>query len=429
MKAHSPKKYKFLASGSLVSSEKGKELVTTWESAIPLGVFGFNYGDFVEKSHSSDSLTVTAYSGKQIPDELKELEMQLSIAELAGYDDEIRKSGIMTGGFNTATNVKYAAGISFQAFSLFEFLYGPLPFKAVSVTEQPVRGYGQSWPNLIFLPYDSLLDATTRNSLGLQDMGEERAFYQNVAIHEMAHQWWGHLVGWNTYHDQWLSEGFAEFSCAMYLKQFQPGSLSDFWGLKRQWLLSDNRFGFKPVEAGPIWMNTQLDTYHGGSSRIIYEKAAYVIEMLRVMMYDTSMQNPDARFISMLRDFTKTYAGRNASTSDFQKMVEKYMGEPMDWFFDQWIYGTRIPSYNFSYQLSDAGNGKTNLEITLTQSGVGDSFQARLPLYAQVEGGMAYIGTVKAVGTDTVKTVVQLPIQPKAVLLDPGRSILGYINQ
>ncbi|MBN2318911.1 MAG: hypothetical protein JXR49_07530 [Acidobacteria bacterium] len=430
LKAHSPKNYKFLASGSLVSSEKKKkELVTIWKSEIPLGVFGFNYGDFVESSNSSQSLTVTAYSGKEIPNELKQLEMELSVAELAGYGREINQMGIMTGGFNTAQNVKYAAGISFQAFSLFEFLYGPLPFKTISVTEQPIRGYGQSWPNLIFLPYDSLLDATTRNSLGLQDMGEERGFYQTVAVHEMAHQWWGHLVGWNTYHDQWLSEGLAEFSCAMYLKQFQPGSLNEFWGMKRQWLLSNNRFGYRPVDAGPLWMNTQLDTYRGGSSRIIYEKGAYVIEMLRVMMYDPSTKNPDARFITMMKDFMKTYAGKNASTGDFRKTVEKHIGEPMDWFFDQWVYGTRIPSYDFSYQISDAGDGKTKLDMTLTQSNVGESFRVHLPLYAQVEGGLAYLGTIKTVGTGPVKTTVQLPMRPNSVLLDPGRSILAHINQ
>jgi hypothetical protein len=430
LKAHSQKRYKFVASGSLVSSEETKkELVTTWESDIPLGVFGFNYGDFVEASNASPTLTVTAYSGKFVPDELKALESLISIAQLAGQEREVQQMGIMTGGFNTAANVKYAAGISFQAFSLFEFLYGSLPFKTVSVTEQPIRGYGQSWPNLIFLPYDSLLDATTRNSLGLLDSGEAREFYDTVAVHEMAHQWWGHLVGWETYHDQWLSEGIAEFSCAMYLKQFDPERLNSFWGLKRRWLLSNNRFGYRPVDAGPLWMNTQLDTYNAGSSRIIYEKGAYVIEMLRVMMYDTSTENPDARFITMMRDFTKTYAGKNASTDDFQKMVEKYMGEPMGWFFDQWVYGTRIPSYDFSYQLSEVENGQAKLEMTTTQSNVGESFQARLPLFAEIDGRLAYIGFVTTVGTKPVKSVVQLPISPSSIILDPGRSILAHINQ
>lgn len=75
-----------------------------------------------------------------------------------------------------------------QAYTLYEFLFGTSTFRSVSVTEQPVRGFGQSWPNLIFLPYDSLLDSTTQNMLGFQQIGEYREFYRIVAVHEMAHQ-------------------------------------------------------------------------------------------------------------------------------------------------------------------------------------------------------------------------------------------------
>lgn len=430
LKARSPESYKFVASGSLVSSKKEKKaLVTEWESEIPMGVFGFNYGKFVEASHSSPSLTVTAYSGKFVPSELKEIEALMSVAELAGQGNEVRQLGIVTGGFNTAANVKYAAGISFQAFSLFEFLYGPLPFKSISVTEQPVRGYGQSWPNLIFLPYDFLLDATTRNSLGLQNMGEQREFYTTVAVHEMAHQWWGHLVGWNTYHDQWLSEGMAEFSSSMYLRQFDSGKLNSFWGLKQRWLLSKNPYGYRPVDAGPLWMNTQLDTYNAGSSRLIYDKGAYVIEMLRAMMYNSNRKNPDARFIIMMRDFAETYTGRNPSTDDFRKIVEKHMGEPMGWYFDQWVYGTAVPSIKFSYRMSDAGNGQTNVEVSATQSDVGRNFQTRLPLYAEFEDGPKYLGTANITGNNTLKATVKLNSKPKSIVLDPQHSILAIIDQ
>lgn len=425
LNARSPKKFKFVASGTLTSSEKVKDdLVTTWKSEIPFGVFGFNYGDFVEASQPSTHLTVTAYSGKEIPNELKELDSLMSVLALAGRERDVNQAGIMRGGFNTAANVKYAAGIGFQAFRLFEFLFGPLPFKAVSITEQPVRGYGQSWPNLIFLPYDSLLDATTRNSLKLQDSEEERQFYSLVAVHEMAHQWWGHLVGWKTYHDQWLSEGIAEFASSMYLRQFEPTSLGSFWNMKRNNLLSKNQFGFRLVDAGPIWLNTQI-----GSSSLIYSKGAYVMEMLRVMMYDLRIKNPDGRFIAMMQDFARSYAGKNASTEDFRKIVEKHIGEPMQWFFNQWVYGMTIPTYDFNYTLADTGDGQTELTMTITQSNVGESFRMRLPVYIAFQDEMRYLGTVSAVGTKPQKTSVKLAIRPERVILDPGQSILAEIRQ
>jgi hypothetical protein len=425
LNARSPKKFKFVASGTLVSSEKtNDELVTTWKSEIPFGVFGFNYGEFVEASQPSPNLTVTAYSGKEVPNELKAIEARMSELTLAGKQRDVINSGILTGGFNTAANVKYAAGLSFQAFRLFEFLFGPLPYKTVSITEQPVRGYGQSWPNLVFLPYDSLLDATTRNSLGLQDSGEAREFYSLVAVHEMAHQWWGHLVGWKTYHDQWLSEGIAEFASGMYLRQFEPKQLGSFWDTKRTYLLSKNQYGFRSVDAGPIWLNAQL-----GVPNLIYSKGAYVMEMLRVIMYDPKIKNPDGRFIAMMQDFAGSYAGQNASTDDFRKIVEKHTGEPMQWFFNQWVYGTAVPTYDFSYALADAGDGQTELTMTIAQSNVGDSFQMRLPVYIAIKGEMRYLGTVSALGAKPQKISVKLPVRPEKVLLDPGKSILAEIRQ
>ena len=37
--------------------------------------------------------------------------------------------------------------------------------------------------------------------------------------HELAHQWWGQAVGWQNYHEQWLSEGFAQYFAALYAQR------------------------------------------------------------------------------------------------------------------------------------------------------------------------------------------------------------------
>ena len=371
---------------------------------------------------------VTAYAGREVPDELKDLESTISVLELATMGrgiDPATQAGILRGGFNTAQSVKYAADLSLQAFKYYEFLFGPLPFKSVSVTEQPVRGYGQSWPNLIFLPYDSLLDATTRNSLRLQESVEALEFYNIVAVHEMAHQWWGHMVGCKTYHDEWLTEGIAEFAAGLYLRQFQPKNSNEFWNQKRSWLLSKNRWGFRPVDIGPIWLNAQLGNYEGfQSAHLLYHKGAYILEMLRSLLYDPKQKNPDNRFILMMRDFVKTYAGQNASTEDFQKVVEKHFGESMDWFFHEWVYGTAIPSYDFSYQLQDIGTGQTDLNITISQLDVPDAFKMRLPVYAAVQNEIIYLGLIPVEGSLPNNIRIKLALKPDRVLLDPWHNIL-----
>jgi len=432
----SPKKFQFVGTGRLAKSAKDKEgLETDWESDVPLSVVGFNYGDFVEKSQSDSDLTVSAYGGKEIPDELRGLQSAIDMAELSGGPGASHNlagaMGITTGGFNTSANTQYAAAVSFQALKLYEHYFGKLPFKTIAVTEQPIRGYGQSWPTLIFLPYDSLLDGTTRHQLHLQDTADGLEFYNVVAVHEMAHQWWGHMVGWKTYRDQWMSEGFAEFSAGLYLKKLHPKDFRPFWDLKRKWLLSKNTDGHRPVEVGPLYLNYQLNGHlePRNSMYLIYYKGAYVLEMLRALLEDPRQPEPDARFMAMMHEFVTSFASRNASTADFQRITEKYVGGPMDWFFNQWVYGTEVPELEFKYSLKPGDGGKTVLQMSLTQAGVADQFESRVPIYVTVNGAPRRLGLVKIKGSTSAQTEVALPFHPDKVTLDEDHDFLAIEHQ
>jgi len=431
----SPKRFKFVATGRLLREAKeGDVLDSDWETEVPYSVVGFNYGDFVEKSHTDPNLAVTAYAGKEIPDELKGLQSALDMADLArgpGGPSVAAQLGITTGGFNTASNAQYAADISFQALKLFEYYYGSLPFKSISVTEQPIRGYGQSWPTLIFLPYDSLLDSTTRHQLRLQDTAEAREFYNIVAVHEMAHQWWGHTVGWKTYHDEWLSEGFAEFSAGLYLRKLEGAKVRGFWDLKRKWLLDKDSDGHRPVDVGPLWLSAQLPSYMERNLYriLVYDKGAYTLEMLRLLLENPQLREPDQLFIEIMRDFVTTYASKNASTDDFRKMVEKHTKQPMDWFFNEWVYGRETPHYDFHYSLQDAGSGKTTLELSVKQSEVSDQFTMRVPIYLHVNGQPRRLGFIPIQGSREVHGHVTLPLRPEKVTLDEFHSILCTVSQ
>ena len=431
----SPKKHNLIATGRLVRSEKQQDaLETDWQTEVPYSVVGFNYGDFVEKSRSDPQLKVTAYSGKAIPDELSGLQSALNMAELAqgpDHPDLAGRLGITTGGFNTAANAGHAADVSFQALKLFEYYYGALPFNNISVTEQPIRGYGQSWPTLIFLPYDSLLDETTRHQLRLQDTAEAREFYNLVAVHEMAHQWWGHMVGWKTYHDEWLSEGFADFSAGLYVRRIEPGKIRSYWDLKRKWLLDKDTAGHRPVDVGPLWLSMQLPTYMEGNLYLVlvYYKGAYVMEMLRALMENPALREPDERFIAMMKDYGATYASMNASTEDFRRIVEKHFGQPMDWFFNEWVYGREVPHYDFHYDLKDGSGGKTILEYSVKQSEVSDQFMMRVPFYAYVNGQPRRLGFFVIHGPQEIHGEIPLPLRPEKVTLDEFHSILCTVSQ
>jgi len=261
-------------------------------------------------------------------------------------------------------------------------------------------------------------------------------FVQEVTPHEVSHQWWGHAVGWASYHDQWLSEGFAEFSAGLFLQQaVGPDWRKDyieFWERLRQRILEKNNYGVAPNDAGPLWMGLRLISprSEGAYQNLTYPKGAYVLEMLRSMMYNN--QDQDKAFIAMMHDFVASHREQAASTESFRAIAEKHMTKSMDlarngrldWFFDEWVYGTQVPRYHFEYQLSPAAGGKVTLHMTITQSEVDEHFAMLVPVFADFGQGMVRLGQVEIEGNTSFSGDVLLPRQPKKVALNTYKDIL-----
>jgi aminopeptidase N len=154
--------------------------------------------------------------------------------------------------------------------------------------------------------------------------------------------------------------------------------------------------------------------------------------MLRSMMYDTEDEDRDKTFIAMMHDFVESHREKSASTESFKAIAEKHMTKLMDlgrngrldWFFNEWVYGTQVPKYHFEYDVAPADAGKVKLHMTITQSEVDDHFAMLVPIFADFGKGMVRIGQV-GIGGSTTRTVdVVLPSQPKKVALNAYKEIL-----
>jgi len=216
-------------------------------------------------------------------------------------------------------------------------------------------------------------------------------------------------VGAATYRDQWLEEGFAEFSASLAVQRTSGwGAFDRFWRERRKEIV-EKRPGnaMAACEAGPItegWRLSTAKTPAGGF--LIYPKGGYVLHMLRMSMYDWSSKEPDARFIEMMKDYTSTYGGKFASTADFQKVVERHMvpamnatgNGKMDWFFNQWVYGTDVPRYVADLKVEPAGE-ETRIHGSIRQEGVAKDFRALVPIYVEMgKNEHARVGMVPMVG-------------------------------
>jgi aminopeptidase N len=163
---------------------------------------------------------------------------------------------------------------------------------------------------------------------------------------------------------------------------------------------------------------------------VTYPKGAYVLQMLRSIMYDN--QDKDKAFIAMMHDFVESHHDKPASTETFKAIAEKHMTKSMnlqgndrlDWFFNEWVYGTQVPRYHFDYQTSPAEGGKVKLHMIVTQSDVDDHFAMLVPVFADFGTGMIRIGQVGIAGNTTRNLDMLLPSQPKKVALNAYKEIL-----
>jgi hypothetical protein len=96
----------------------------------------------------------------------------------------------------------------------------------------------------------------------------------------------------------------------------------------------------------------------------------------------------------------------------------------LDWFFNEWVYGTQVPRYHFEYQLAAADGGKVKLHMTVTQSEVDERFAMLVPIFADFGKGMVRLGQVAIIANTTRSVDVLLPGQPKKVALNAYREIL-----
>jgi Peptidase family M1 domain/Carboxypeptidase regulatory-like domain len=420
-----PKSNVVISVGTLQGeSEEAGFAVSHWITPVPVAVAGFNYGKY-QKTEIADSIThynITGYYLTELPDNLS----------------RFRNGPLAAMAPRSMTN--YALDQARAQMQLCTLYFGKAPFENLAITEQPNFNFGQSWPSLVYLPISAYIDSTQRWMMFGQIDPNFTGFVQEVTPHEVAHQWFGHSVSWASYHDQWLSEGFADFAAGLFLEEaVGPKWQKDYiayWDRQKRRILEKNNFGFSANDAGPLWLGLRLisprtgQAYQGNA----YSKGAYVLQMLRSLMYEDQSAggNPDQAFIDMMHDFIASHQKEPASTESFKEIAEKHMPKRLDiqnnghldWFFREWVYDTQVPRYQFKYEiLPGEGNG-VKARVEIIQSEVDDHFAMFVPVYGDFGQGMMRLGQVEMIGNSTRQVVFKLDRQPKKMELNSYKSIL-----
>jgi len=171
-----------------------------------------------------------------------------------------------------------------------------------------------------------------------QDPAVFNNFPEFYLAHEIAHQWWGQAVGWKNYHEQWLSEGLAQYFAVLYAKERRGDQVfRDVIRHMRRWAMAQS-------DQGAVHLGYRLGHIKGDSRvfrAIVYNKGASVLHMLRRLIGD------DAFFRGLQRYYSDNKF-KKAGTEDLQRAMEAEAGQPLTRFFERWIYASGLPRVRYS---------------------------------------------------------------------------------
>jgi tetratricopeptide (TPR) repeat protein len=230
-----------------------------------------------------------------------------------------------------------------DALAYFEETLGPHPLDQLTVVTAP-RDFSQSL--LGFVTLSTLMVADELAWLGFED-------YRTVIAHEIAHQWWGHQVGWKSYRDQWISEAAANYSAVLFARNRlkSAGRRGPTAGWQRA-LTRTTADGRALESVGPLVLGQRLLSTRGGGAYepIIYRKGAVVLDML-------ARTWGEEQFVKLLKAIVEAAGFRPISTEDFLALVERITGHDMDPFARQFIYGTGLPEVYYTYSFEEKPEG------------------------------------------------------------------------
>jgi hypothetical protein len=226
-------------------------------------------------------------------------------------------------------------GTAADILRLYSSLAGDMPYDAMTVAMVEHDKPGGHSPGYFAVLNNPLpvTPFTFRN-----DPAVFNGFPEFYIAHELAHQWWGQAVGWKNYHEQWLSEGFAQYFAALYAKERRgEQAFRDVLRQFRRWAMDES-------DQGAVYLGYRLGHLKSDSRvfrAVIYNKGAAVLHMLRRTVGDDA-------FFRGLRRYYAENRYKKAGTEDLQHAIEAEYGKPLDRFFERWIFASGLPRIRYS---------------------------------------------------------------------------------
>jgi aminopeptidase N len=278
-----------------------------------------------------------------------------------------------------------------RAFEFFSDWVGPYPYEKLAHVEAAGVSGGMEQASSIFY--------------GEKNVAGGRA----PVVHEVAHQWFGNAVTEKDWDDVWLSEGFATYFTHLYAEQFS-GRDEFVRGLKND----IPRIVEAQISApGQPVIHRNISDMSGVLNRFVYQKAGWVLHMLRATM-------GTEKFWTGIREYYRRYRNLNASTDDFRQVMEQASKMDLSWFFNQWLRRPGMPKLKGIWRYDPAAR---QLQIELAQAQAGPAFRLPIEIGIADPKGLLRIERIE-LSQATGQFTIPSDSEPPSVVLDPNTWVL-----
>jgi hypothetical protein len=443
---HYPAGWSLLATGTRVSttetrdeSQGATQRSSRWVTKVPIPVAGFNLGKYSRAEAHAHDATVETYAAAGVehtfpkppdvdmaqPRNLPGLPPRASVPLIALSPSPAR-------------NAQMVADTAANAIDFYSHRFGPYPYDTLRLTQMP-GPLSQGWPGLIFLSSYSFLLPEERARMEHDPV--DFLLSKQVTAHETAHEWWGDLIYWRGYRDQWLFEGLANYCSLMILESENPGGFHQVMARYRDNLLEKNKAGAVLKDAGPVTLGLRLSSseFPDGYEAISYGRGTWLFHMLRHMLDDEPSDmgsrrvgRDASRFMHALLKLRERYAGKPVTTREVIQVFaeelppdQRYEGKKqLQWFYEGWVNGTAIPHMQLqNVKFTENGRSLT-ASGTIVQKEAPNDLVTSVPLFAQLAGNRRVL--VARVFADGPEATFRIPVPAgtRKLIVDAENAVL-----
>ena len=427
---------------STTAPKASGQQTSRWVSERPIPLAGFNLGKYKVATTQSGDIAVETYATTGMERNFPDPEVR--VVETPPGATSGRHELIVPSRPSPAQNELTVGATAARAIQYYAERFGPYPYSHLALTQMPGRD-SQGWPGLVFLSSYAFLDQQQREQLHYEPY--KILLQQSIPAHETAHQWWGDLISWSSYRDQWFSEGLANYCALMMLQEKNPVGFRQIMEVYRRDLVKKNKDGMSARDAGPVTLGPRLQSsrFPEGYEAILYGRGTWLFHMLRTMLRDAALQeggrngpvnSADEPFVRALRKVRQRYEGKAISTRELLDVFAenlppalRYEGKSsLDWFLEGWINGTALPKLELKAVRFTAKGAGVVASGTIVQTDAPHDLVTSVPVYAVVTGKSAgkqfvLLGRVFADGEES-SFHLPAPAGTSKIVLDPNETIL-----